>query len=380
MVSVAEQSVGDGKSAVLFGLGNIGGFSAGLLARLPGLRSLTLIDRDVYDASNLGSQDIVAADVGKPKAIVQAERLRRITPQLRVEAIVDDIEHVPLGALRADVLVACLDSRRARQYANQSAWRVGAVWIDAGVQADGLLARVNVYQPAADQACLECGWDRRDYELVEQVYPCSGGAPAPAATNAPASLGALAAALQVLECQKILSGEPERAAIGKQVLLDAASHRHFVTRFRYNAACRFDHATWEIEVLDRRPNQLTVGDAFALAPRGGDDAGVALRVEGQVFVLKLTCPTCGDSLALCWRLSGRLGTAHQCRRCERPERPMMATGFGTSEWLRARDLPARVLVYPLCDLGFRNGDVITVRAGATERHFQLGAARDPSVE
>lgn len=110
------QSVVEGKSVVVIGLGNIGGFAAGLLARQRGLRRLTLVDRDVYDESNLFSQDITAADVGHPKATVQAERLRRINPALCVEAVLDDIEHVPLGALRADVLVACLDSRRARQY------------------------------------------------------------------------------------------------------------------------------------------------------------------------------------------------------------------------------------------------------------------------
>ena len=368
-VSAAAQDIVEGTSAVLIGLGNIGGFAAGLFARLRGLECLTLVDRDTYDESNLFAQDITAADVGKPKAVVQAERLRRIIPALRVEAVVDDIEHVPLGLLRADVLVACLDSRRARQSVNQIAWRLGVPWVDAGVRAESLLARVNVYAPAAGQPCMECAWDRRDYELVEQVYPCNGDAPASAATNAPASLGALAAALQVLECQKLLAGETESAAVGRQILLDAASHRHFVTSYRRNPSCRFDHATWQIEMLDRQPHQLTVGDAFALAPPGRDADGPALRVEGQVFVMKLTCPACGDSLPLFWRLSGRLGDAQQCRRCQRR---MRATGFEVAEWLREQHLPPRALGYPLCDLGFSAGDVVCVRNAGGERHVQLG--------
>jgi len=371
--NVSVTSGGDvgGTCAALIGLGNIGGFAAGLLARVPGLARLIVIDRDVYDESNLVSQDIAATDVGKPKAVAQAERLRRINPQLRIAPIVDDVECVPLGLLRADVLVACLDSRRARQAVNQAAWRLGIPWVDAGVHAEESLARVNVYVPAADQPCLECAWDQHDYELVEQVYPCSGSAPAPAATHAPASLGALAAALQVLECQKLLAGQSERAAIGKQVLLDAASHRHLVTSFRRNPKCRFDHATWNIETLDRAPNQLTVGDAFGLAADWCDSA--SLSVEGQAFVTRLTCPTCGESCSLFWRLSGRLGLARQCPHCRRPT---IATGFDATEWLGARHLPSRALAYPLCDLGFQPGDVVAVRAGNSERHFQLGYTCD----
>ena len=370
-VGATSHGVIEGTHVALIGLGNIGGFAAGLLARLRGLARLTLIDRDVYDASNLTSQDIAAADVGAPKAVAQAERLRRITPSLVVAPVVDDVESVPLGLLHADVLVACLDSRRARQSVNQAAWRLGIPWIDAGVQADQSLARVNVYVPAADQPCLECAWDRRDYDLVEQVYPC-GGAPAPA-TNAPASLGALAAALQVLECQKLLAGHTERAATGKQVLIDTASHRHLVTSFRRNPACRFDHISWHIEPLAQAPSALSVGAALALAADGCGTGEAVLGVEGQVFVAQLTCPGCGETRSLSWRLSGRLGLARQCQGCRQP---MMATGFDTIEWLGASQLPAQALaqalVCPLADMGFQSGDVVTVRAGNSERHFELG--------
>ena len=352
-------------SATVLGLGNIGAFVAGLLARLLDLVHLTILDRDAYDETNVVSQDIVAADVGEPKALVQAERLRRINPQLRVEALVDDLEFVPMGLLRADVLLACLDSRRARQVVNQLAWRLGIPWIDAGVRADGSLVRVNVYVPGYDRPCWECPLDDLDYAAIETIYPCQGEAPAPRATNAPASLGALAAAVQVVECEKLLTGRIERALIGKQVIIDAAAHRHFVTSFRRNPVCRFDHATWAIDRLPQQPSKLRVGDAFALA-RG---AGAALRVEGQAFVRQLTCPRCGEARALHWRLSGRLGPERQCPRCQRR---MVAAGFDVVEWLREGDLPPGWDDRPLCDLGLRTADVVTVRAGDAERHVQLG--------
>lgn len=357
------------KSAALVGLGNIGGFAAELLARLPDLERLTLLDRDVYEEKNLASQDIVAGDVGRPKALVQAERLRRIDPTLRVAAMVEDVEQAPLGLLRADVILACLDSRRARQCVNQAAWRLGIPWIDAGVRPDGLLARVNVYRPAADQPCLECAWDQRDYELIEQTYPCSGDGPVPAATNAPASLGALAAVLQVLECQKLFAEQWERVAFGKQVLVDAGSHRHFVTSSRSNSDCRFDHAIWQIDRLDQYANQLSIGDALALAGRVAAVAGAALRVEGQVFVRQLVCPRCGEARTLPWRLSGRLGAEQRCVRCQRR---MLAPGTDVREWLGESDLPPAAPGDAVRSLGFRDGDVFTVRGENGDRHLEVG--------
>src|SRR5439155_23871873 len=130
---------------------------------------------------------------------VQARRLRRINPALAVTEIFAAVENVALGLLRGAVLLACLDSRAARRSVNTAVWRLGMPWIDAGVLADGLLARVNVYLPGPDQPCLECAWEERDYEALEQEYPCAGQGVAPA-TNAPSALGALAASLQALEC------------------------------------------------------------------------------------------------------------------------------------------------------------------------------------
>jgi molybdopterin/thiamine biosynthesis adenylyltransferase len=381
------------KSVAVIGLGNIGAFTAALVARLPRVGRLTLFDRDLYEAKNIVSQDIGTAAVGRLKALVQAERLCQINPYLRVEAVVGDIEDVPLGLLRADVLLACLDSRRARQAVNQAAWRLGIPWIDAGVRTDDLLARVNVYLPGFHHACMECAWSQRDYEVIEQTYPCASDAPLTAGTNAPAGLGALAAALQVLECQKLCAGEWERLAVDKQVLVGAARHTHCVTRFRRNAACRFDHAAWHIEPLDQHAEDLSVGAAFALlatptplpflatdAVEGRTEKWPALRLEGQVFVKKLTCPRCGDTRELPWRLSGRLGPDQHCARCGRRR---LATAFDVVEWLRPTDLPSAALAQPLHSLGFRTADVLTVRDAKGARHFQLGVtdrAQDAAVE
>ncbi len=177
-----------GKRVVVVGVGNIGSHLVPHLGRFPGIGRVTLIDPDIYEAKNLMSQDITPRDVKLSKASAQARRLRRINPDLQVHAIQDSVENVPMGQLRCDLILACLDSKGARRYTNQLAWRLGVPWIDSGVAGDDLLARVNVYLPGAHAGCLECAWNEGDYEVLEQTYPCqddgkaSPGAPYP--TNA----------------------------------------------------------------------------------------------------------------------------------------------------------------------------------------------------
>ena len=327
--------------------GNIGSHLAPHLARMPGVARLTLVDRDQYEARNLASQNITPADVGKPKAMVQAARARRIMPGLRVDAMVGSVEHLPLGRLRADVILACLDSRRARQHVNQIAWRLGVAWIDAGVRAEEMLARVKVYLPGEETPCLECAWSDEDYETLDQTYPCLGARAAePAATNAPSALGALAASLQALECQKLLAGKVDLAAAGTQVTVDTMWHKHLVTAYRRNPHCRFDHRTWGIEKLDCRIGRLKVAEAIELMGE--------LGLEGKPFVTKLRCTRCGRvkrllRLACCLRPAER-----QCAGCGSD---MAAAGFDLVDRFVA-PLPARVGSRTLASIGLRPGDVL----------------------
>jgi adenylyltransferase/sulfurtransferase len=332
---------------------------------------VTLIDRDVYERANLSSQAISAGNLGEGKARVQARNLRRINSRLRVTALHAAVESVPLGRLRADVILACLDSRRARQYVNQAAWRLGVPWVDAGVEGAGLLARVNVYTPGADSPCLECAWDERDYNALEQTYPCSGSVLESFKTDAPSSLGALAASLQAIECRKLLRGE-ETAAIGKQVLIDAAHHRHYVTSFKRNAACRLsDHAGWAIERLSLGPEALTVAEALELRAATSSQARASLRVEGSTFVRRLTCARCGHTKRLLRLRSSLRASEARCVRCAQQ---MLAAGIDVVERLSGSVLSPRQLSLSLGALGFRRNEVFSVGDHAAEAHYEIGSS------
>lgn len=362
------------KSIVVIGCGgNIGSHLVPHLGRMRGVERVTLIDRDVYEAANVRTQDITPQDVGRRKAAVQARRLAHINPALSVTAIAQAVERVPLGLLRADVMLACLDSRRARQYVNQAAWRLGVPWIDTGVEAGSLLARVNVYVPAAKSPCLECAWDEQDYAALEQAYPCQGFSEQTFSTNAPSSLGALAASLQAIECEKVLSGHLDKAAVGQQVLINAAHHKHYVTTYRRNAECRFDgHETWSIRKLKRRPQDLTLRQALKLVASDASSNGQGLRVEGDPFVRKLSCAGCGQTKRLL-RLQSRLRAADTtCRSCGQM---MIAAGRDLSESLEAAALTEALLERSLYSLGFRHGDVLGIGSRAREMHFEIDVER-----
>jgi molybdopterin/thiamine biosynthesis adenylyltransferase len=348
--------------------GNIGSHLVSHLARTHQVARVVLIDKDTYEPANLSTQDITPCDIGKSKAMVQARRLRKITPSLCVQAIADAVEHVPLGKLRADVILSCLDSRIARQHVNQFAWRLGVPLIDAGVEAGDLLARVNVYAPGPESPCLECAWDDRDYEALEQTYPCQGFEATIAATNAPSSLGALAAALQAIECQKLLTNQIDRAAISKQVLIDASYHRHYVTSFRRNPMCRFgDHEVWSIEKLRCSLEQISIEQVLKLGPMTGNGS-VSLRLEGKPFVRRLTCPSCGATQPML-RLECSLRDREKtCARCGKR---MIATGFDLLERLNVGSVTQADLMRSLRSLGLRPGDVFSVGDDRREFHYEI---------
>ena len=357
-----------GKTTIVAGAGgNIGSHLVPHLGRMAELDRVILIDPDIYEAKNVWSQEITPRAVGKLKACVQAHALRQINPRLQVEAVPKAIQDVPLGRLHADVILACLDSREARLVVNQASFRLGVPWLDAGVEPRGLLARVTVYLPTADAPCLECGWHDEDYALLEQLYACGGEASSPAPTNAPSSIGALAASLQAIECQKLLTGQFERLAAAQQVLIDASHHKHYVTKLVRNGHCRFDHEAWCIFRHEVRSPDITVGEALGLLGEPDPEEGSpALWVEGQAFVVAVACARCG------WRRRVlRLQRRLRDSRCAKCGGRMVPIGFEMVERLDAT-MSERIQHRTLRSLGLRAGDVFSVGTPlGSVRHYEI---------
>jgi molybdopterin/thiamine biosynthesis adenylyltransferase len=354
--------------------GNIGSHLVPHLGRMPGLAEIVLVDKGVYEPENLTTQAIEPHDVRRPKAVVQAERLRRINPVLAVRAVTQPVEDVPLGDLRADAVLACLDSRGARLHVNRAVRRLGVPWwIDAGVHAGGLLARVDVYAAGTDEPCMECAWDEGDYAGIDQAYPCAGGPANPPPTGAASSLGALAASLQAIELQRALDAAPNGSG-SRQIVVDASSHRALLTALRRNPRCRVaDHDPWPITPLGVPLDQIAVADLFAhvegSAPDG--DPGATISVAGRFFVRTLTCQRCR-------RVEAGLRLESRWHPVERPCRcsgAMVASGFDLTDRLERRSIQPGDAARSLASLGVRCGDVVTVTAGGHAHHL---VASDPT--
>ena len=333
--------------------GNIGSHLVPHIARMPVVGRITLIDPDRYERRNLESQAIGWKDVGRRKVDVQADRIRMIArDRVRVRAAAERVEEVPIGWLMADVIVACLDSRAARQAVNESARRLGVPWIDAGVEPTQSLMRVNVYSPSGNAPCLECAWSEADYAALETIHPCDAWAEAARnietpPTNAPSSLGALAAAWQAVECAKVLSGDVEGALVGRQLLIDCTRHRHFVSTYRRNGSCRLvPHHAVDLVRLRSGSHHWRLDRLLRRARRDGVRAAATLTVTGRRYLPQLSTFVSPLRFA-----RGAWG------------------GFHAAAAMNIDGLPPRLLTRSLRQLGIRGGDVVTIANGAHERHY-----------
>ena len=148
----------------IVGLGGTGSIVAQELAHL-GVRSLTLVDDDLVEESNLNR--VVASslkDVSRPKVDVAADMVRRISTG-KVDAIpvvanvLDDNGIAPL--LDLDFVFCCTDSHGSRASLNQLAYQFLLPVIDVGVRIDASDGRVRsmsgrIQMLAPGLACLQC--------------------------------------------------------------------------------------------------------------------------------------------------------------------------------------------------------------------------------
>lgn len=74
---------------IVFGIGGVGSFAAEALAR-SGIGSLTIVDKDDIDITNLNRQlPADSSTVGQAKTEVMARRLRLLAPDMEIEAVQD---------------------------------------------------------------------------------------------------------------------------------------------------------------------------------------------------------------------------------------------------------------------------------------------------
>ncbi|MGH0567544.1 thiazole biosynthesis adenylyltransferase ThiF [Bacillus cereus] len=121
------------KHVLIIGAGALGSANAEMFVRA-GVGTVTIIDRDYVDWSNLQRQQLYAeSDVENnlPKAVAAKKRLEEINSEVRVEALVQDVTAEELEELvtDVDVMIDATDNFETRFIVNDIAQKYAIPWI-----------------------------------------------------------------------------------------------------------------------------------------------------------------------------------------------------------------------------------------------------------
>lgn len=204
-----QQSLLDAR-ALIIGLGGLGSPSALYLAAA-GIGSLTLVDHDTVDVSNLQRQIIHDQDsVGRTKVESAAARIAALNPDTRVDRIaarLDGPELIDVVA-EADVVLDGTDNFMARYAVNAACVRCKTPLVSgAAIRLEG---QVTVIDPRRDDApCYRCLYG----DAGDEALNC-------AENGVAAPLVGIVGSVQAMEAMKIIAGVGESLA-GYVLHLDA---------------------------------------------------------------------------------------------------------------------------------------------------------------
>jgi len=204
-------------TALLLGCGALGCVAADMLARA-GVGHLVIVDRDIVELSNLQRQVLFdERDVaeGLPKAEAAKRRIRQVNSDIRVTAIVDDINHTNIErfAEGADILVDGLDNFETRYLANDLAVKAGIPYAyGAAVGTTGMAFTI---LPHGDGSHA---WEQTESgNLATPCFRCLfEEAPPPGTTPTCDTVGVIGSAVgivanyEVTETLKVLTGNFDR--------------------------------------------------------------------------------------------------------------------------------------------------------------------------
>jgi len=163
------------KEAEIFiaGAGGLGSPIAIYLA-VAGIGTLTIVDSDVVDLTNLNRQILhFDRDIGKKKTVSAEEKLREINPDIAVRAIDAHLGEANAGRLvgRADGIVDAMDNYPARYLLNRVALEKEIPLFHGAIR--GLYGQATTIIPG-ETPCLSCIFPKPP---PEEVFPVVGMTP-----------------------------------------------------------------------------------------------------------------------------------------------------------------------------------------------------------
>lgn len=213
--------------ALVIGAGGLGS-PAALLLGSAGVGTLTLVDDDMVDLTNLQRQIAhTTARVGMPKVESAAEAVRAINPQVVLRTVRERVDEAALGALvaAADVVLDCTDNYRTRQAINAACVRGGKPLVaGAAIRFDG---QISVYDPRGGATpCYACLFP--PHERFEEAQCATLGVFAP--------LVGIIGAMQAAEALKLITGAGTPLS-GRLLMLDGRDMRWTEMRVQRDTAC-----------------------------------------------------------------------------------------------------------------------------------------------
>ena len=184
------------KRVAVIGCGGLGGHLIELLTRV-GIGAIRAVDGDVFEETNLNRQLLSEmALLGQSKAAAAAERIRRIDPQVQVEAVCALLNGENASALIADcdVVLDALDNIDARKILSAACADAGIPYVYGAIS--GWVA----------QAALSLPGDG----LVENLYPEGTVIRDKSVLS---FVPSLCASMQASICVKVLTGRPVESGV-----------------------------------------------------------------------------------------------------------------------------------------------------------------------
>lgn len=212
---------------LVIGAGGLGSPVALYLAA-SGVGTLTIVDDDVVDLTNLQRQIVhTAARVGQNKAISAAQTLQALNPDTQVISVTQRAEGDELLALvaAADVVIDCCDNFATRHAVNRTCVLLHKPLVSgAATRFDGQLT---VFDPRQSLSpCYHC--------LFGEEGEASDGPCATFGVFAP--LVGIIGSMQAAEALKLVVGIGE-SPVGRLLLLDGRTMHWREMRFGKDPAC-----------------------------------------------------------------------------------------------------------------------------------------------
>ncbi len=197
---------------LIVGLGGLGGFIANALTRL-GATHLILVDKDVFEESNLNRQLFSNEDaIDKPKVEVVKTELLKINPKIRIDSFVSEIQAIAEEKiiLEVDMVFDAVDNIKTRLWLEDFTTNLNVPLVHGAI--GGWYGEVAIVTPGSNMLHTLYGNKEKGVEKT---------------LGSPTFIPPIIANLMVTECVKWIH-KMEGTLLNKLLFIDIKNHTYSI--------------------------------------------------------------------------------------------------------------------------------------------------------